>query len=71
MPDDLKYSRNDHRKAMFHSPITLGVDKVELHIIKKKLSRQKKINKLILPIYPVQLRCFIFAFKKRNGVVFH
>ena len=67
MPDYFKYSSNDHRKAMFHSPMTLSVDKVELHIIKKKLSGQKKkIDKLILPIYPVQLRCFIFAFKKKK-----
>ena len=65
MPDDLKYSRNDLRKAMFHSPITLNIDKVELPIIKGRRP-QKKIDKLILPLSPVQLGEFYFRFQERK-----
>ena len=58
----LKYSRNDQRKAMFHSPITLNVDKVELPIIKRRTElTKKKIDKLILPLYPVQIRGVLFS----------
>ena len=52
---------------MFHS--TLSVDKVELP---KKLSRQKKlkIDKLILPLYPFQLRWVLFSRSKKEMVFF-
>ena len=49
---------------MFHSLITLNVDKVELPIIKR--SRQKNIDKLILPPSPVQLREFYFRVQVRK-----
>ena len=49
---------------MFHSPIKLNVDKVELPIIKR--SRQKKIDQLILPLSPVQLREFYFRVQEKK-----
>ena len=67
MPDDLKNSRNDHRKAMFHSPITLKVDNGEHPIIKIRTElTKKKIDQLILPLFPVQLREVLFSHSKKK-----
>ena len=66
----MKYSTNDNRKAITVSfSDSLNIYKVVVPIVKRR-SRLKKIDKLIVALYSVQLRWVLFSRSRKEMVTF-